>query len=240
VKEDLRGVGERQRGPHLVLLARDATGYRSLCRLVSRANLAGTKAMPRFTHELLAADADGLVALSGCRDGEIARRLLVGDRAGATAAAGRLARIFGSGVPGLGGFLLELGHHLRPDDDLLVEEIARLAAELGLPAIVTNDVHHARAEDREVGDVLTAIRHGRTLDELADLRRPDGESYLKSGDELDALVTGLPRTVGAAWREGMANAVEVAAACSVDLGFERYRFPGFEVPRGETAFSYLE
>ncbi|HEX9043785.1 MAG TPA: PHP domain-containing protein, partial [Candidatus Limnocylindrales bacterium] len=53
VKEDVRGIGERQRGPHLVLLARDATGYRSLCRLVSRANLAGTKSMPRFTHELL-------------------------------------------------------------------------------------------------------------------------------------------------------------------------------------------
>ena len=83
VKEDLRGIGERQRGPHLVLLARDATGYRSLCRLVSHANLAGTKRVPRFSQALLAEHAEGLVALSGCRDGEIARRLLVGDRAGA-------------------------------------------------------------------------------------------------------------------------------------------------------------
>src|SRR5687768_987872 len=73
VKEDLRGVGERRRGPHLVLLARDTTGYRSICRLVSRANLAGTKGMPRFTSALLADHAEGLVALSGCRDGEIAR-----------------------------------------------------------------------------------------------------------------------------------------------------------------------
>jgi DNA polymerase III alpha subunit len=62
-------VGEVQRGPHLVLLARNAEGYRSLCRLVSRANLAGTKSMPRFSQALLAEHTEGLVALSGCREG---------------------------------------------------------------------------------------------------------------------------------------------------------------------------
>ncbi len=261
VKEDLRGVGERQRGPHLVLLARDASGYRSLCRLVSRANLAGTKGMPRFTQALLAEHTEGLVALSGCREGEIARRLRVGDREGARAAAERYARLFG-GVSGersaaggargtrapgpvaRAGFVLELEHHLLPDDDWLVAETARLAQGLGLPVVVTNDVHYARPEGRELQDVLTAIHHGRTLDTLADLRRPDGESYLKSGPELAALLAG--GGVGAdelttrAWAEGLANAAELATACSVDLGFERYRFPGFEVPAGETVFSYLE
>src|SRR3954464_14022228 len=92
VKEDLRGIGERQRGPHLVLLARDATGYRSLCRLVSRANLDGTKRVPRFTQALLEQHTEGLIALSGGRGGEIGRRLLVGDREGARAAAERHAR----------------------------------------------------------------------------------------------------------------------------------------------------
>ena len=100
VREDLRGVAERERGPHLVLLARGAVGYRSLCRLVSRANLAGSKGLPRFTHALLEEHAEGLVALSGCRDGEIARRLLAGDREGARAAAERYARIFGTGARG--------------------------------------------------------------------------------------------------------------------------------------------
>ena len=90
VKEDLRGVGAGVRGPHLVLLARDGTGYRSLCRLVSRANMAGTKAVPRFSQALLAEHAEGLVALSGCRDGEIARRLLAGDREGAAGGGGAL------------------------------------------------------------------------------------------------------------------------------------------------------
>ncbi|HEY7702125.1 MAG TPA: PHP domain-containing protein, partial [Candidatus Limnocylindrales bacterium] len=240
VKEDFRGIGDRARGPHLVLLARTPAGWRSLSRLISHANLAGTKAVPRFRHALLEEDHEGVIALSGCRDGEIARRLRVGDRAGARAAAERYAGIFGRGDgPSTSGFFIELSHHLLPDDDWLVAESAALAAELGLPVVVTNDVHYATADDREFHDVLTAIRHGRTLDTLADLRRPDAESFVKSGDEMAALAAGFDADTARAWREGIATSVEVAAACEVDLGFEQYRFPGFPVPDGETPFSYL-
>jgi DNA polymerase III alpha subunit len=243
VKEDLRGIGDRQRGPHLVLLARSPAGYRSLCRLVSTANLAGTKRMPRFTQALLAEHHEDLVALSGCRDGELARRLRGGDRAGARAVAERYATLFGRGDgPATSGFFLELSHHLMPEDDWVVSEMTLLAEELGLPVVVTNDVHGARPEDRELTDVLTAIRHGRTLETLGALRRSDGESYLKSGDEMGALPPGElgpGDRVGRAWAQGIATAAELGASCSVDLGFEQYRFPGFEVPRGETPFSHL-
>ena len=78
-REDLRGVRPRELGPHLVLLARDMTGYRSLCRLASAAQLAGTKGAPRFTHKLVAANTEGLIALSGCRHGEI-RAAVAGGR----------------------------------------------------------------------------------------------------------------------------------------------------------------
>ena len=240
VKEDLRGIGERARGPHLVLLARSAVGWRSLSRLISRANLAGTKGVPRFRQALLDEHHEGLVALSGCRDGEIARRLRVGDRAGARAVAERYATLFGRGDdPASSGFFIELSHHLLPDDDWLVAESAALAAELGLPVVVTNDVHYATPDDRELHDVLTAIKHGRTLETLADLRRPDGESHLKTGDELAALGASFDPEPARAWREGIATSVELAASCTVDLGFEQYRFPGFPVPKGETPFSYL-
>ncbi len=239
VKEDHRGIGEGQRGPHLLLLARDATGWRSLCRMVSRANLAGSKAVPVFTQALLAEHHEGLVALSGCREGELARRLRAGDREGARAVAERYAGLFGAG------FFLELSHHLLPDDDWLASETARLASELGLPCVVTNDVHYALPEGRELQDVVTAIRHGRSLGELADLRRPDGESYLKGSAELLALPPGEPATAASdpvlarAWREGIAASVEIAASCRVELAFERYRFPGFPVPKGQTPFSHL-
>ena len=259
-KEDHRGIGEAQRGPHLVLLARDATGWRSLCRLVSRANLAGAKAVPKFTQALLAEHAEGLIGLSGCRHGELARRLHAGDREGARAVAERYAALFGSATGSRGGggsspggpgdasgagFALELAHHLLPDDDWLASETARLAAELGLPVVVTNDVHYALPEGRELQDVLTAIRHGRSLADLADLRRPDGESYLKGTPELLALPPGDEATAAAdpvlaqAWREGMANSADIADACRVELTFERYRFPGFSVPKGQTPFSHL-
>ena len=245
-KEDHRGIGEAQRGPHLVLLARDATGWRSLCRMVSRANLAGSKAVPKFTQALLAEHAAGVIALSGCREGELARRLRAGDREGARAVAERYAALFGSGESaGRSGFVLELSHHLLPDDDWLASETARLADELGLPVVVTNDVHYARPEGRELQDVLTGIRHGRSLPELRDLRRPDGESYLKGAAELLALPPGEPSTAASdpvlarAWQAGIAASAEIAAGCRVELTFERYRFPGFDVPRGETPFSHL-
>ena len=202
--------------------------------------------MPRFSQALLAEHTEGLVALSGCRDGELARRLRVGDRAGARAVAARYATLFGRGdSPATSGFFVELSHHRLPDDDWLVMESAALAGELGLPVVVGNDVHYALPEDRELADVLAAIRHGRSLDTLGDLRRPDGESYLKSGGELAALPPGTtsfaaadPRA-GRAWLEGIATAADLAASCSIDLGFEQYRFPGFPVPDGETPFSYL-
>ncbi|MGZ8528778.1 MAG: PHP domain-containing protein, partial [Candidatus Limnocylindrales bacterium] len=246
VKEDLRGIRERTGGPHLVLLARSQVGWRSLCRLVSRANLAGTKSVPRFSQALLTEHTEGLVALSGCGEGELARRLRAGDRTGARAVAERYAALFRRGDgPASAGFFVELSHHLLSDDDWLVSESAALAEELGLPVVITNDVHYARPEDRELADVLAAIRHGRTLDTLGDLRRPDGESYLKSGAEMLALppgdrafATADPRTARA-WREGIATAAELAASCTIDLGFEQYRFPGFPVPDRETPFSYL-
>ncbi len=234
VKEDFRGIRPGARGPRLVLLARDQAGWRSLTRLLSRGNLAGTKGAPQFRHALLEEHHEQVIGLSGGRSGEIGRRLLVGDRSGARAAAERLAGIFGED-----GFCIELAHHLLPDDDWLVAESAALAADLRLPVVVTNAVHYATAEDREFHDVLTAIKHGRTLDTLADLRRPDAESYLKSGEALAALGHSLDPVAARAWHEGIERSVAIAAACHVDLGFEQYRFPGFPVPDGETPFSYL-
>ncbi|HEV8054211.1 MAG TPA: PHP domain-containing protein, partial [Candidatus Limnocylindrales bacterium] len=237
-REDMRGVRSRELGPHLVLIARDMSGYRSLCRLASNAHLAGTKGAPRFTHKLLAENIEGLVALSGCRHGEVARRLLAGDRRGAAQAARALALMFGNEA-----FFLELQHHLLSDDDWLVTETVRLATDVGLPMVVTNDAHYAHPAGRELQDVLVCIRHGKPLEESAHLRRPNGEYYLKSLAELEALpvATGaLGKEVTRAWSEGLRTAGELAERCSVDFDFEQYRFPGFPVPVEETAFSYLE
>jgi error-prone DNA polymerase len=236
-REDLRGVRTRELGPHLTLLARDQEGYANLCRLASAAHLAGTKGVPRFTHRSLEEHRDGLVILTGCRHGELPRRLLAGDREGAARALGRLEQI---AAPD--GLYVELQHHLLPDDDWLTAELARLAHEAGLPTLVSNDAHYALRSDRELQDVLVSIRHGQDLDAAAHLRRPNGEYALKDGAELAALPPGHDSDplVRHAWLDGIKRAGELAASCDVSLEFERYRFPGFPVPGGETPFSYLE
>jgi error-prone DNA polymerase len=235
--------GEHHAGPapgdHLVLLARDPAGYAALSRIVSAGHLAGEKAFPVFEAAALEAALDEakghLVGLSGCRNGEIPRRLLVGERVMARMAAERWASHFPDGD-----FCVELSHHLLPDDDWLVAELASLADETGLPTVVTNEVHYAEAAGHRLQDVLVAIRHGASLDDSRELRLPNAEYRLKTGPQLALLGAGLPDArVRRAWHDGMAQAAAIGQACRLDLGFERYRFPGFTVPDGETPFSYL-
>jgi len=235
--------GEHHAGPmpgdHLVLLARDVDGYTALSRLASRAHLAGEKQFPVFERSLVTATLDEarghLFGLSGCRNGEIPRRLLAGERDEALAAARRWARRFPDGD-----FHVELSHHLDPDDDWLVGELAALGHEIGVPTVVTNEVHYADPDGHRRQDVLVCIRHGATLEEARELLLPNAEYRLKTGHELAAVGAGLPdERSRRAWEAGMARTSEIGDACRLELGFERYRFPGFSVPEGETAFSYL-
>ena len=235
--------GELHAGPipgdHLVLLARDAAGYTALSRLASRGHLAGEKQFPIFERSLVEAGIDEgrghLIGLSGCRNGEVARHLLAGDAAAARDAAQRWASHFPEGD-----FGVELSHHLEPDDDWLTAQLAELAEATGLPTIVTNQVHYAAAGGDRLQDVLVCIRHGATLDEARELLLPNAEYHLKSAAELARIGVGLPdASARRAWADGMAQAAAIGRSCALDLNFERYRFPGFTVPEGETPFSYL-
>jgi error-prone DNA polymerase len=234
--------GELHAGPipgdHLVLIARDAEGYSALSRLASRGHLAGEKQFPVFEAALVEAGLDEgrghLIGLTGCRNGEVPRRLLDGDGA-ALAAAQRWAGHFPDGD-----FAIELSHHLHSDDDWLVAELAALAARAGLPTVVTNEVHYAEGEGHRLQDVLVCIRHGATLEEARELLLPNAEYRLKGGRELAAIGRELPDAASSrAWSEGIAWAGTIGQSCRLDLNFERYRFPGYEVPEGETPFSYL-
>ena len=235
--------GEHHAGPipgdHLVLLARDVDGYTALSRLASRGHLAGEKQFPVFERSLVEAaleDARGhLFGLSGCRNGQVSRLLLAGERSSALEVARAWAARFGDGD-----FAVELSHHLQPDDDWLVAQLAELAAAAGLPTVVTNEVHYADPDGHRLQDVLVCIRHGATLDEARELLLPNAEYRLKSGRELASIGQGLSDARSRhAWEEGMARSAAIGEACHLELGFERYRFPGFSVPKGETAFSYL-
>ena len=163
------------------------------------------------------------------------RLLLAGERAAALQAARTWAQHFADGD-----FAIELSHHLGPDDDWLVGELAWLAERTGLPTVVTNEVHYADPDGHRLQDVLVCIRHGATLEEARELLLPNAEFRLKTGAELAAIGADLPdERSRRAWEAGMARSAAIGETCRLELGFERYRFPGFTVPKGETAFSYL-
>ncbi|MGH2401670.1 MAG: PHP domain-containing protein, partial [Candidatus Limnocylindria bacterium] len=235
--------GEHHAGPipgdHLVLLARDVDGYTALSRLASHGHLAGEKQFPVLGRSLVEAALDEarghLFGLSGCRNGEVPRHLLAGEREAALAAVQGWARHFPDGD-----FHLELSHHLQVDDDWLVAQLAALADEAGLPTVVTNEVHYADPDGHRLQDVLVCIRHGATLEEARELLLPNAEYRLKTGTALARIGSDLPdERSRRAWAAGMARSARIGQACRLELGFERYRFPGFSVPKGETAFSYL-
>jgi error-prone DNA polymerase len=225
---------------HLVLIARDEIGWRSLCRIVSKAQLAGEKTKPRATLALVREEPDGLFALTGCAHGTVPRLMRAGDIDGAREALSSLASIFGERC------FVEISDHLDPNDPALCDALVELAGEQGLGAVVTNNVHYAWETGRRLHDVLRCIDGGFTLDEAGDRLKPNGEYWLK--DEV-VLRERLGRH-----DEAFRNARRIADACTLDLaaigpggGQElgakgmsgRERLPGFPAPAGHTAFSFL-
>src|SRR5437868_437715 len=194
----------------VTLLALDRTGWTSLCRIVSAAQLAGTKTKPRATFALVADRAAGLVALSESDDAETLVRLrdAFGDR-----------------------LYAELVDRWGPADIDRCDVRAELAAELGVPTVVTNDVRYARPEARQLHDVLRCIDLGLTVDEAGKQLAANGGRWLKGEDRLRQRLGHYPAA--------FANARAIADRCDLDLGFGYQRLPGFAVPEGYTAFSFL-
>lgn len=210
---------------HLVLLAKDRAGWTSLCRIVSAGQLAGKKEEPRFTLEMVERDREGLIALTGCAGGAVPRAIRSGDLDGSRAELARLGAIFGDDL------YVELTDHLGPDNLAVCDALAELADEQSLPTVVTNDVRYARPEGRRLHDVLRCIDLGVTIDEAGDRLAGNGERWLKGEQALRDRLGHLD--------EAFANARRIADACDVDLDFGHQRLPGFPVPEGTTAFSYL-
>ncbi len=222
---------------HLLLIARDEIGWRSLCRTVSAAQLAGEKTKPQATLALVRENPDGLFALTGCAQGMVPRAMRAGDVDAAREALATLAGIFGERC------FVEISDHHDPGDPALCDALVELASEQGLGAVVTNNVHYAWPQGRRLHDVLRCIDLGVTLDEAGDRLKPNGEYWLK--DEV-VLRERLGRH-----DEAFRNARAIADACTLDLAMigpggrelgsmtGRERLPGFPAPAGHTAFSFL-
>jgi len=164
---------------HLVLLARDITGYRNLVKLSSLAYTEGFYTKPRVDRELLAKYSEGIIVSSACLAGEVATRLMADDQAGAREAANWYADVFKDR------YYLEVQAHQSEGQSVLNERVFALAEQLNLPVIATNDAHFLRAEDHDSHDVLLCIGLGKDRSD-ADRMRYDRGLYFKSAPEIAA------------------------------------------------------
>src|SRR5215210_4620663 len=211
---------------HLILLAQDWTGYLNLCRLVTDAHIDGYYYKPRIDREHLAKHSQGLIGLSACLNGEVARALEVDDWDNARRLAGEYGDIFGKDR-----FFLELQDHGMAEQKRLNEQLLRLAPETGLPLVVTNDLHYVHESQADAHDVLLCVGTGSNIDTPGRMKFESNKSWLKSAAQMAALFPDQP--------EAILNSRRIAEMTDLSMPLGNLRIPHFPVPDGETVESWL-
>ncbi|HUP83505.1 MAG TPA: DNA polymerase III subunit alpha, partial [Candidatus Limnocylindria bacterium] len=211
---------------HLILHAKNWTGYQNLCRIVTDAHIDGYYYKPRIDREYLAQHSEGLVGLSACLNGEVARAIETGDMDEAKRIAGSYVDILGKG-----NFFFELQDHGLPEQRKLNEQLIKLGPEMGIPLVATNDLHYVRREQNDAHDVLLCVGTAANLDTPGRMRFESSDFYLKSAAEMAALFSDQP--------EAIANTRRIAEMVDLQLPFGQLRLPDFPVPAGHTVESWL-
>ena len=212
---------------HLVLLAETSEGFHNLIKLVSAGFTEGFYYKPRIDKELLAAHARGLIGLSSCLKGEVATGLRTGQAERALQAAASYRDILGPG-----NFFLEMQYQGLPEQKIVNEGILPIARDLGLPLVVTNDVHYLKQTDQRPHDILLCIGTGKSVHDTERLRYFGDQFFLKTPDEMAAVFGDFP--------EALANTLAIAERCAVDLDTGENHLPNFDVPAPFTLDEYFE
>lgn len=210
---------------HLLLLCETREGWSNLCTLITRARLDHPRGEPRVTLDQLAAHTAGLFALSGCPRGWVPQLISLGADDHAQRAAGQLSELFPQR------FAVECWDHALPEERALVKKLLPVASWLQVPWVVTNNVHYALPQGRLGHDVLTALRHGATLDEMGTRLRPNGEWHLKGYTQLAKRWHGR--------EDGLHNTVAIAERCAFRLDQLKPKLPHFPLPEGVSQDEYL-
>ena len=217
---------EEDRYYHLVLLAETQEGYQNLIKIVSYGFVDGFYYKPRVDMELLEQYHEGIIALSACLAGEVARNLARGFYEEGKEAALRYEKIFGKG-----NFFLELQDHGIPEQRQVNYELIRMSRETGIELVATNDVHYTYSSDAEAHDILLCVQTGKSLKDENRMRYEGGQYYVKSEEEMRRLFPYAP--------EAIENTGKIAERCNVEIEFGVTKLPKFDVPDGYTAWEYL-
>ncbi|MFO8009574.1 MAG: DNA polymerase III subunit alpha, partial [Dehalococcoidia bacterium] len=209
---------------HLVVLARNETGYRNLLKLSSKGFLEGFYYKPRVDRELLEEHHEGLIALSACLNGEVARLIREKRIKDAETAARWYKDVFGD-------FYLEIQHHDIPEQFEVNGELASMSRKLGIPLVAAADTHYVEKEDAPIHDVLLCIQTNSTVNDTKRMKMADDSFYLRSPEEMEGLFADYP--------EAIENTARIAEMCDINLEFGRLHLPEIAIPEGKTPDEYL-
>jgi len=201
---------------HLILLAKNNQGFKNLIKLSSRGFLEGYYYKPRIDLELLKEYSEGLICTSACLGGIVSFYIRRRDYATAREVAKQYHEIFGDD------FYLEIQDHKMPDDPLILEGVPRLAKELGIKLVATNDCHYIKKEDAIAHNILLKLSEKGGDEDYTKLRYGTDQIYFKSQEEMLDLF--------AKWPESIESTLEIADKCDVDLDKKEYFFPNFPIP----------
>ncbi|KKU93920.1 MAG: polymerase III, alpha subunit protein [Candidatus Jorgensenbacteria bacterium GW2011_GWA1_48_13] len=207
---------------HLILLAKNKTGWKNLVRLVTAAHLEGFYYKPRIDKEILLKHAEGLVCLSGCFSGEISRLLSQGKMSEAEEAAKWYQSVFG------GDFYLEIQPHAPEIHKLILD----MAEKLKIPVVATQDVHYVSLDDRTAHEILLAVQTNTKLDDQDRLSLKNYNVSLRSPEEMIELFRHVPQAIE--------NTARIAEKCNLEIDLNQTYLPSFPLPEGETAMNYLK
>ncbi len=205
---------------HLLLLAMNDTGYRNLMLLVSKAYLEGFYYRPRIDLDLLRAHHEGLIATSGCLSSMVCRAILHGEVNRAWELVEDFSNLFHDR------FYLELMRHGIPAQDRVNAELVKMASDMRLPLLATNDAHYLEQADHEPHDALLCIGTASNLDDPKRFKFDGQGFFVKSGDEMREVFHDHPSAIQAS--------LEIAERCNVEIPMGTYHLPEFQVPAGKT------
>ena len=212
---------------HLILLAKNQTGWKNLIKLTTIAHLDGYYYKPRVDKNLLRQYHEGLIALSGCITGEVPKLILQNNFSGAEKAAREYEEIFDKG-----NFYLEISHHPGIKETIKANEgLKKLSVITGIPLVATQDVHYVKKEDAAYHDILLAVQTGNKLSDADRLTLKDDDFSLRSPEEMATLFADTP--------ESITNTVRIANECNVELELNKIHLPKFNLPESKAADQYL-
>lgn len=213
---------------HLILLAKNNTGYHNLIKIATVAQLEGFYYRPRVDKPFLEENSDGIIALSACASGEIPRLVSNGQLDQAREVTDWYNQTFGPG-----NFFLELQRHEgMPELDAINEHLIDIAREKNIPLVATNDVHYVERTHARVQEILLCIQTNNTIHDPKRMRMGSDTFHLSSPEEMRQLFARYPA-------EAISNTIHIADMCNVNLEPEGYHLPDFDVPPGYDAQSYL-